>query len=238
MGLFNWLKSWFRKTPSQQPGFRVACLYTAPRYENVLCRNMIEKAIAELGLRLTVSQGVFYGQCMQMMMEKLVDQCDVFLTIDGDSLFTGANIHQLLSVLKDDETVDAVASMQARRGAGEALFTSVQSGDCQVDLAKPLKVRTAHFGLTALRTSALKKVEKPWFWSKPNDEGGWERLTSKIDDDIWFWRQWEKAGNTLVVDLNCQIGHLEEMVSVWDYVDNRMIVKHVYPTEWRESVGY
>jgi hypothetical protein len=219
-------------------GMKVACFYTAARYENVFCRNMIEKALAEMGLRLAVSQGVFYGQCMQLMFEEMVDKADVFLTVDGDSVFTGSHINQLLATLNSDDSIDAVASMQARRGAGEVLFTADQAGDCQVDLALPLKVRTAHFGLTALRTAALKKVAKPWFWSKPNDEGGWKRMTNKIDDDIWFWRQWEAAGNSLYVDLNCRIGHVEEMVSVWDVEGERMAVKHMYPADWRQANGY
>lgn len=220
-----------------EQGFKVACLYTAPRYENVFCRNMIEKALADFGLRLTVSQGVFYGQCMQQMMEEMCDKADVILTIDGDSLFTSKHINRMFSTLQLHPEIDALAPLQIRRGMEAALFTTSDNLGNQVNLDEPVKVRTAHFGMTLLKTKALVDVPKPWFWSRPSPDGSWKRGTDKLDDDIYFWRNWEAAGKTLYVDMGCAIGHLEEMVADVDIQDNSLVVVHKYPADWRQENG-
>ena len=37
-----------------------------------------------------------------------------------------------------------------------------------------------------------------------------------IDSDIWFWKQFEKAGKTLCVHPGVRIGHLEMVVGEFD----------------------
>jgi hypothetical protein len=54
--------------------------------------------------------------------------------------------------------------------------------------AEPVQqVDTAHFGCTVISTRALRRTLKPWFHSKPDAEGGWG--DGRIDDALWFWRQ-------------------------------------------------
>jgi hypothetical protein len=91
----------------------------------------------------------------------------------------------------------------------------------------PIKVDTAHFGLTVINLERLKSVKKPWFYSQPDENGDWGE--AKIDDDIWFWKQWREAGNSIYIDPNVRVGHMEEMVAVFD---ERMKVRHVYPADW------
>ncbi len=76
-------------------------------------------------------------------------------------------------------------------------------------------------------------MPKPWFWSTPGTNGDWEDNSGKIDDDIYFWRNWEKAGNSLYVDPNICIGHMEEMVAIHD---QNLQVTHMYPKAWRQWV--
>jgi hypothetical protein len=51
----------------------------------------------------------------------------------------------------------------------------------------------------------------------------------RIDADIYFWQNWKAAGNTLAIHPAVRIGHMEEMVSVYDAT---MKLHHLYPSEW------
>ena len=98
---------------------------------------------------------------------------------------------------------------------------------------KPIRVTTAHFGLTAIRLKSLEKMPKPWFHCTPGKDGEWEDDSGKIDDDIYFWQRFGEAGNVVAVDPGVRIGHMEEMIAIHD--DN-MQVRHMYPKAWRQWV--
>ena len=76
----------------------------------------------------------------------------------------------------------------------------------------------------------LKDVPKPWFNNQPDENGQWSE--NKIDDDIWFWKQWKEAGRTIFMDPGCRIGHMEEMVSQFEEVDGAYKVVHYYQKDW------
>lgn len=218
---------------SDSTEFKVAAMMTLPRYENVYCRNVIDAALREVGVPLQTAQGVFYGQCMQRLFDRALQHgIDLAITIDFDSIFTGKELMSLLQTMANNPHIDACACMQARRGTNFPLMTI--SGETKVDWdGKPIKVSTAHFGLTAIRLKKLESMPKPWFWSTPGTDGDWEDNSGKIDDDIYFWRNWEKAGNSLYVDPNICIGHMEEMVAIHD---QNLQVTHMYPKAWRQWV--
>ena len=217
----------------QKTQFTVAAFMTLPRYENVYCRNVIDQALREIGIPLQTAQGVFYGQCMQRLFARAIEHnIDVAVTIDFDSIITGNDIKRLLQTLATYPELDAVAAMQARRGGHFPLMTI--KGETKVTWdGKPVKVSTAHFGLTAIRLSKVAAMPKPWFYSTPGEGGEWEDESGKIDDDIYFWQKWNACGNTLAVDPNIRIGHMEEMVAIHD---EQMNVKHMYPKAWRQMV--
>lgn len=207
---------------------KVSAVMTAGRYEAVFARNAIEDALRKLGIGLMNSQGVFYGQCMQRMFQSVIDiGADVILTIDGDSIFNASHVNRLLSIVAQEDEIDALASLQLRRGKADLL------GYCEGQATfewsgYPIKLTSAHFGLTVLRVEKLKRVAKPWFFSQPDAKGEWS--DERIDDDIWFWKQWKEAGNSLFLDPGCRIGHLEEMVATFD--ENLQPI-HVYPADWK-----
>lgn len=208
---------------------RVSALMTAPRHEITYARNYIEIALKQAGVPLSVSGGVFYGQCMQRMLEDAISKgVDVAITVDFDSMFTCLDVQRLLSKLVNND-LDALAAMQCRRGKGFPLLTITGSTSTEV-ACDPFQVDTAHFGLTAIDLHKLKNVAKPWFFSQPDENGEWG--DGKIDDDIWFWKQWREAGLKVHVDPETKIGHLEEMVV---YFDDQMKPKHCYPYEWAEN---
>lgn len=192
---------------------KVVGLMTCPRYCLTLTRNYIERAFKAAGIPMRIKQGVFYGQCMQAMLQDCVkDGVDYAVTVDFDSLFGAHHIQRLLQVITRNPHIDALASFQARRGMKYPLFTCF--GESEVTFSgEPLKVSTAHFGLTAIKIDALKETPLPWFQGQPGPSGEYDE--SRVDDDIWFWRQWEKAGKTVYVDSGCSIGHVEEMVAYY-----------------------
>jgi len=212
---------------------RVAALMTAPRYEAVSARNQIEKALHMGGNRipLEVSGGVYYGQCMQKMMEGLIGKADYILTVDFDSIFTEKHVFRLLSIIAQEKEIDALAALQPMRGAKRMLGSTYEGGELRWQ-GYPLKVDTAHFGLTVIDVAKLESVPKPWFFAQPNEDGTWG--DDRIDDDVWFWRQWEKAGHSCYIDPGCRLGHMEELVSVYD---RDMNLHRYYMKDWIEHAS-
>jgi len=208
---------------------KVKALMTAPRYENTWCRNQIEAVLKHMKITFEISLGVYYGQCMQMMMESSVAETDYLITIDGDTCFKPSQLQRLLNIIVQED-MDALAGMQIRRGKKSMLgaILGADTTTCKWS-GYPVKVDTAHFGLTVINSRKLEKVKKPWFFCQPDDKGQWG--DAKIDSDVWFWLQWQKAGNSVFIDPDCRLGHVEEMVTI--YNENYEPV-HMYPKEWIE----
>ena len=192
-------------------------------------RNYIELALKHCGIPLTVSGGVYYGQCMQIMLCDLLKLgVDYALTIDFDSMFTPKHIERLVSLIANNDHIDALAAIQPKRGCGTVLASMDKETTLEWD-GSPIKVASAHFGLTVIDLKKLEGVAKPWFRAQPDENGDW--IGNKIDDDVWFWKQWNEAGNSVYVDPGTRLGHLEEMITVYD---EDMTVQHYYPREWSE----
>lgn len=213
---------------------KAAAIMTAGRSENTVCRNWIERGLRPLGIPLTVGVGVYYGQCMQKMLEELAStDCQYAITVDGDTMFSTKQLQRLLSIIVKCDEIDAIAGIQVRRGMPTMLGT-VEGGKVvgedalQIEwTGYPLKAKTAHFGLTVIDLAKLRNVEKPWFAAHPNEAGGWDG--EKVDDDVHFWLQWTKAGNTIYIDPGTRLGHMEEMVAIHD---EKLNTVHMYQSEW------
>ena len=171
----------------------------------------IDAALRPFGINCERFNGVFWGQCMQRAFEHAVEEgADWILALDYDSMPTAEQLDHMLGVFGSRADIDALAPLQMRRGQDYPLMT--QAGTKEVEITgEPLKVHTAHFGMTLLRVDSLKKLPKPWFCSKPDAKGEWS--DDRQDDDIWFWHQWRLSGNTIYIDPEARIGHLELMVS-------------------------
>jgi hypothetical protein len=214
-----------------QKQVKVQAVLTAGRYENTWCRNIIENALTGSGIPLVVSGGVYYGQCMQMMLEDAMEAgVEYAITVDGDSVFTREQVLHLLSVAVQED-YECLASMQVRRGKPHMLGHKLGERSAKWN-GQPIEVDTAHFGLTVIDLAKLKTVAKPWFFCQPDANGGWRG--DKIDSDIWFWKQWKAAGLKCRIDPHVRIGHLEEMVV--SYGDDYQ-VHHYYPAEWQVNNG-
>lgn len=225
---------------TEQPGptpttatVKIGAYLTLPRYEAVCARSVIEQALKPLQIDLTTSQGVFWGQCMQRMFENAVEKgLDWILSIDSDSLFSSEQLSLLLDTFAQTPDADAMAALQCRRGSPYPLMTTGKGIDNEVIKVdgRPIKVTTAHFGLTLIRVDALRTLPKPWFASQPDDNGEWG--DGRLDDDIWFWHQWRRNGKKIYVAPGVSIGHLEEVVACFD---ENLKPKHIYVHQWREQ---
>lgn len=211
-------------------------MLTAPRYVATWPTRIIQNAFMRAGVPFQISQGVFYQQCMQQMFEDACrDDIEIIITCDMDSIFAEKHIKWLLSNLVNNEHIDALAALQSRRGMANPLLsveTDAKVGDSiAVNFeGAPLKVKTAHFGLTALRVSKLRDMPKPWFLCQPQDDGSYGDL--RVDADIFFWKAWEQQGNSLYVDSSVSIGHMEEMISGFDEKGNHAFW---YPKDYQKE---
>jgi hypothetical protein len=196
---------------------KVAAVMSTPRLgftDNFFC---VSSALAPHGISPIKVTGAFWGQCLQRAMEQVVDTHDVILTIDYDTVFNAKTVEALLALLLHSG-YDAIAPLQTKREANAVMFALVGNdidkkttvdGDFFNKVVQP--VETAHFGLTFLRTDALKKMKKPWFMSRANEQGEW--TGGHTDEDIAFWKSWAACGNTLGLATHVSVGHAELMVT-------------------------
>jgi hypothetical protein len=196
---------------------KVAAVMSTPRLgftDNFFC---VSSALAPHGISPIKVTGAFWGQCLQRAMEQVIDSHDVILTVDYDTVFNAKTVEALLTLLMHSG-FDAIAPLQTKREANAVMFALAGSdaderttvdGDFFSKVVQP--VETAHFGLTFLRTAALKKMKKPWFIARANDQGEWNG--GHTDEDIAFWKSWAACGNTLGLATHVSVGHAELMVT-------------------------
>ena len=187
----------------------------------------IEATLRPSGINVVRFNGVFWGQCMQRAFQEcLAEGVDWILAIDYDSMPTPRALDALIGTFGSHPEIDALASLQMRRGNDFPLMT--RAGETEIEITnQPIKVHTAHFGMTLIRTESLRDLPKPWFASKPDKNGEWE--DERLDEDIWFWHQWRLAGKTIYVDPTARIGHLELVVSEYD---EEMQPHHLPISDW------
>lgn len=207
---------------------RIRAVMTTPRLGFNDMWNATVASLPRLGIDLTNVTGAFWDQSLTLALDKTMTEaaCDYVLTLDYDSVFNAGHVARLIELARVYPEADAIAPLQASRHGGNPLFgltpaTATMSDDgksAQIERgafdADLVPVRHAHFGLTLIKTSALRAMPRPWFLGVPNAAGDWAE--GKTDPDIYFWRQWEAAGKSLFIAPRVAIGHLELMVRWMD----------------------
>ena len=194
--------------------------------------------LPKFGIQTLTHTGAFWGQCL----ERAIGESEKFspewiLTIDYDSVFTEGQLEHLLALAVSSPHVDAIAPVQVGRAVGTPLFT-IKGEDGKVVRemkrehfdAELVKAATAHFGLTLVRMEKLRAMPHPWFHSRPAPDGNWG--DGREDDDVYFWKQWERAGHSLYIAPRVAIGHAELMIR-WPSVDFEITFQH--PTEFKHG---
>jgi len=196
---------------------KVAALMSCPRLgftDNFFC---VSQALAPHRISPIKYTGAFWGQCLQNVIEDVIDSNDVILTFDYDTIFTAKTVEALLTLMMYSG-VDAIAPLQTKREANTVMFalpgikpedkTTVEDEWFQ----KPVQlVETAHFGCTFIRTAALKKTPKPWFIAEASERGDFRG--GHLDEDIRFWKNFYRAGNKLGIATQVSVGHAELMIT-------------------------
>lgn len=229
----GFVRAW-KPRPAVEVKTKITAVMSVPRLgfmDNFFCAF---QSLAPLGIKLRKTTGAFWGQCLERVMEEAVeDGADAILTIDYDTVFNDKMLAELIRVFQDHPEVDAVAALQPSRSKDAPLLTIKKDGKstgvvARHEFAQDLtRLSTAHFGLTLIRVSALKDLPHPWFKGEPDKNGKWGE--GRIDDDIWFWKQWEKHNKTLYSANRAPIGHAELMVR-WSDTSLKTIYQH--PSEF------
>jgi len=196
-------------------------------------------ALLPLGIKLRRQGGAFWGQALTNCLERILDEDapDAILTLDYDTIFTIGNVAHLMQLMICHPEADAIVSVQSSRHLPTALFSKKDEDGKPIARLDPelmqsdlMRVSTAHFGLTLIRADKLRNLPKPWFHAAPDADGAWH--DGHIDDDVNFWVQWEKAGNSLYLANRVVIGHAELMVR-WPGKDLQALFRPI--REFNES---
>ena len=209
------------KIGNTEADVRVEAVLSMPRLSFTANTFTWVQALMPLNIRPTMGTGVFWDQVNTRVWEQFIDRCEYLLCIDYDSFFSQADVEYLMALALTFQC-DALAPLQTKREDGRPMLTlkgnldsPPESGHTQVPkewFAEPVQeVDTAHFGCTLISTAALKRCQKPWFWSKPDPTGSWG--DGRRDPDIWFWSNWRESGNRVYVTPRVTIGHGEYVVT-------------------------
>lgn len=164
--------------------------------------------------------GAFWEQHIQNGLIQLIEQgVDWVITVDYDSIFDSADVKELLTLAAQYPEADAIVPWQVKRGKDKIPLFSIidragnlrQSFDRSEFECDLTRIATGHFGLTLLKTAAIRELPKPWFWSQPNPANGeWDK--DRVDADVYFWREFKKHGRAAFVANNVRIGHIDEEI--------------------------
>ena len=196
-------------------------------------------AVSRLRLDFTKSTGVFWGQCLQRLMEGVIrkGEAKYILTIDYDSIFDVRDIIRLWQIMESNPDIAALCPLQIGRDRDGVLLSllnadgngrsAVQSTELYEEA---LDMKTGHFGLTLIRCDAIARVPKPWFLGIPDKDGRWE--DGRTDDDIYFWHKVRQHGGRVAVCPKVRIGHLQCVIS-WPMDD--LSVRHQYLSKYHDE---
>lgn len=218
--------------------WKVGAAMSVPRLgfmDNFFCAF---QALSPLHIGLRKVTGAFWGQCLERCMgEWLAEGAEWVLAIDYDSVFERRDVETLLALAMQYPEADAICALQAHRTRSTPLVT-IKGPDGKYHGTLPrdyfrgdlARVHTAHFGLTLIRAAKLAALPRPWFLGVPDQDGTWGE--GRTDDDIYFWKRWEAAGNTLYLANHVAIGHLELMIR---WPDRQFRALHQHASEWAAS---
>ncbi len=203
--------------------------------ENMFCSTSV---LVPRNVRLMKTTGAYWGPCLERVLtETLAEENppEWVLTLDYDTVFDGYIFDEMCYLMASNPDVDAIAPWQVKR-EGSDMLCQIAGGAKETRFGREeldqelIKADTAHFGLTLLRVSALRKLKHPWFEDKPNKDGEWGE--GRLDADINFWHKWSAAGNTLRFASNLSIGHMQ-MVATWPGRD--MVAFHQHVTDFQKN---
>lgn len=185
--------------------------------------------------------GAYWDRDLAMGIEGILadESPDWVLTCDYDTVFTRYQVQSLLDVAMRYPHADAIAPLQTARHHAAPMFTCRGENGALVgeisrealERGEVIRAETAHFGLTLLKASKLREMQKPWFPRTFDESGAYG--DGGRDPDVAFWHNWKAAGNSLYVALRVPVGHCELMVR---WPDRNLEMALQRPAEfWKEG---
>jgi hypothetical protein len=207
---------------------RVVGVWSVPRLGFMNTFHCILGALPALGIPVVRGHGVFWGQALELAMERAIEGHGAvwLLCLDYDSIFAPEDLHELLRIARSRPEVDALCPHQWHRSADVPLWTPKRLPDgswpevTDTDLdCETFALETGHFGMSLLRASAVARMPHPWFLPVPNQAGRWAE--GKTDDDIYFWDKFRAHGGLVWLAPRVIIGHAEEEIR-WPGADAKV----------------
>jgi hypothetical protein len=238
----GWLRVIARRVRRPKPAIPmqdVCAIMSVPRICWTENFSSVAQCCSRLGMNFFKATGVFWGQCMQRVIEEAISsgKHKYILSIDYDSVFDEGDVVRLWQTMETNPSIDALFPLQIQRERERCLLTMVDADGRRVDRIaaeefrrESLRCETGHFGLTFFRVDAFARMSKPWFLGVPEDGGTWG--DGRVDEDIYFWKEWNRAGNTCHVSPRVRIGHLQLNIT-WPGEDLRTI--HQYCTKYNKD---
>jgi predicted SAM-dependent methyltransferase len=220
------LQGWKPITQDGRPtGIR--CVASVPRLGFNTHYTCIANALGPLGISPYIRQGSIWHIELSRAMEQVIrdPDCKYVLTLDYDSVFEASDVYWMYRLMQAYQQIDALVPVQSKRASKGALFNKkTADGEYQKQISMSefggqcTKIFSGHFGLTLFRADALRSFPRPWMIGEPHKGNGqWEDdedwQVSKIDPDIHFWHNWEKAKKTVYLANQVGIGHIEEVIT-------------------------
>jgi len=169
-------------------------------------------ALAQNGVAYANLYGVYWAQSLSEGIKNSIAQdFEYIITTDYDSLYTAQDVKNLITLMDEHPEADCISTMQMGRFNGVLGSGNFDRAPFETQELVPLD--TAHFGLTIFRASAFDTtLKKPWFHKIPNSNGDWTSRTNKVDEDIFFWKNFKDSGKKLFLAPRVTIGHMELLV--------------------------
>ena len=209
-----------RAKPGAADPFKIAAVMSVPRLgfmDNFFCAF---ESLWPMGVKLRRHIGAYWEVGIERTIVAAIeeDSPEAILTLDYDTVFRQSDIERLAKIMRERPEVDALAPVQSARSWDQPLMTLDLPLGVKSDNRIPqgvfaddiTELRTAHFGLTLIRTASLAKAKKPWLHGKPAPDGTWGE--GRVDADIGFWRNWAASGLRLYSANRIAVGHLELMI--------------------------
>ncbi len=225
---------WKRKELQPMPRAKIVMIQSLPRIGFVGTQRCIALSCAAMGLELWNAYGCWWEHGLQNLLEDAVNQDFEFVVaVDYDSLFTYTDLSYLMQTMLAQPEIDVLSCIETKRDTGQVMVNFApeiaQDGQSkEIDLMKPIPVLSAHFGLTVIRSSSLKKIPLPWFQSFPNNKGQWRE--GMLPADMYFWKKILEHGLKPFILPAVSIGHTEVLVSQFNIQTGKPVYKFVH--EW------
>lgn len=218
-----------KPSSSKALGDRAVIVATMPRLNWTYNRDATTTACTKLGLSYYSMSGAYFDQSMERALEVGLDK-EYILTIDYDTIYDPADIERLVTLMDLYPEAGAIAALQCKRGSDETPLLcrdgKISEDELSCDI---LKAKSAHFGLTIIRTEVLRKMPKPWLHHIPAPDGTWG--DGRVDADVAFWHKLNQVSQTYISP-RVNVGHLQAMVS---WMDRSWRVTHQHIDEYRKN---